>query len=1264
MKSYFKKFMALMLAVLMVASCLSTAVFAVDDVAPAHEHVWVEWAVVAPTCTTVGYTLEKCECGEVQEKAGSIVLPTGHADYVWDGAVYCCPACGDIAGWDDGITKHNYQFVGVTANPTCAVAGNAQFKCEGSADCDCSEENPTVIDVEIDKLDHTLESKGVVEIFVADIYVKDVNNAGKVIMQGDALYVPGADVCYVEAEHFACSSCNAEEYKFVAEYVHAWGEWVDDEECECIRHNSCEKCGLEDQEENHQKEGSYGYEVGGADPSDNYCTYEWSCVKCDCSKCEGTKEKVDHLDKGIDVLLPPTCKTWGIQVEFCKHCGWRNDATPVEPVAHAWEELDNEPATCTEDGFIKEVCLTCGDVRETVLPKLGHDWPEEGDEDYQTYYEDPTCVDDGRWHLVCRNGCGSEKVIIHEGTRGDNLHPWHVTVVDDKGIASEVPVLHITTKPDCLNNGVAAFTCSLCGKHDDKLTYEEVKAAEDAGNPYTIKSEELLALGHDFGEPVTVEATCVVKGATIRTCNRCFYEDKVEGDFDHENHKTGKNIKALEGKKVYVNGKTYFMTPTGEADGILYLECEDCHRYYVKKDDGSKLDGHLWGDPVLYADGKAPTCTEDGFEPSYVRYCTNKYYGSSYNKVVDEHGVVSYEWEIIEYTCNKIDTDNVKVIPARGHLLTGHFAKAPTCTEAGWTKGEKCLRCDYEVKSEPLAALGHDLVKIDAKDPTCEKAGNIEYHDCSRCEYLCVYKKDVEVEVTAADVVIPATGHNFVLSADSYCTEHFVASSCDLNGWWYGAICGNENCDGNKVYYVDENGNTISYSVIESDKACQHAYTAPIAEHSMVEGTIEADCLKPGITYWICNYCEDACDHYGVKDYVAPLDHEWVELDESYAEPTCTEPGKTGYVCAHCGEEDVVEVAPALGHDVADNHSSSNPTDTCARCGIEVDIHEGLWGELNVEDQYQILDSEDALYDKQHIKYDIYLYYCTHVDCNATYSEAVSADMENHFVATSDIDTLTYEIVNKCACGFEWREPMKNLVFTSDVHAAIEVKDENGIATDEIQLLDCGAVNTGLIAVQLNVSGNNVSFWGVEMALKYNSEVLSYEDELTKAYNSTYNTSMLFEFGDDENGTVSIVAAHTLNHKDPSDEDFMFTGSNVNFVTLVFRVNYDKYNTDVAFDIADGAIVLHADGSEVGNCEFNAPEGEVHIFQLGDVTKHGDGIGLTDSQALMEMVYSFADYEAVADVDQNGTNDFRDFLKLQAMIVDKANYDSWFAPAE
>jgi len=111
------------------------------------------------------------------------------------------------------------------------------------------------------------------------------------------------------------------------------------------------------------------------------------------------------------------------------------------------------------------------------------------------------------------------------------------------------------------------------------------------------------------------------------------------------------------------------------------------------------------------------------------------------------------------YVRDQLVTD--VVIPALGHDIVPHEAKAPTCTEPGWGAYDTCSRCDYSTYVE-IPAKGHTEVVDPAVEPTCTEPGKTEGKHCSVCG-----------DVLVAQEEIPAKGHTEVVdpAVEPTCTE-------------------------------------------------------------------------------------------------------------------------------------------------------------------------------------------------------------------------------------------------------------------------------------------------------------------------------------------------------------------------------------------------------------------------------------------------------------------------------------------------------------
>ena len=271
-----------------------------------------------------------------------------------------------------------------------------------------------------------------------------------------------------------------------------------------------------------------------------------------------------------------------------------------------------------------------------------------------------------------------------------------------------------------------------------------------------------------------------------------------------------------------------------------------------------------------------------------------------------------------------------------GHQLSKTDSKAATCTEAGNTEYWYCSVCkkyfsDEDEKKEisladtVIPATGHQLSKRDRKAATCTEAGNIEYWNCSVCGK---YFRDNEgrQEILLADTAIPA-GHqlNKRDSKAATCTE---AGNTE---YWTCNICGK--------YFSDEAGTketTLAATVI------------PATGHqlSKTEGKA-ATCTEAGnIEYWNCSVCgkyfrdNEGRQEILLADTAIPAGHQLNKRDSKAA--TCTEAGNTEYwTCNICGKYFSDEagtkettlaatVVPATGHQL---NKTDSKAATCTEAG-------------------------------------------------------------------------------------------------------------------------------------------------------------------------------------------------------------------------------------------------------------------------------------------------------------------------------------------
>ena len=285
-------------------------------------------------------------------------------------------------------------------------------------------------------------------------------------------------------------------------------------------------------------------------------------------------------------------------------------------------------------------------------------------------------------------------------------------------------------------------------------------------------------------------------------------------------------------------------------------------------------------------------------------------------------------WSAYE-TCSRCDHTTYAELPALNHDLVQHAAKAPTCTEIGWDAYETCSRfgCNYTTRTE-LPALNHDLEQHAAQAPTCTEPGWNAYSTCKNCDYN-TYQE------------LPALNHALV-------QHEAQAPTCTEKGWDAYETC--SRCDYTTYAELPALNHDLEqheaqaptctekgWNAYETCSRCDYTTYAelPALNHALVQHEAKAPtCTEPGWdAYETCSRCD-----YTTRKELPALNH---DLEQHAAKaPTCTEIGWNAYeTCSRCDYTTYVELS-ALNHDLV-QHAAKAPTctekgwnayETCSRC--------------------------------------------------------------------------------------------------------------------------------------------------------------------------------------------------------------------------------------------------------------------------------------------------------------------------------------------
>ncbi len=184
---------------------------------------------------------------------------------------------------------------------------------------------------------------------------------------------------------------------------------------------------------------------------------------------------------------------------------------------------------------------------------------------------------------------------------------------------------------------------------------------------------------------------------------------------------------------------------------------------------GSYYGGHAWGEWSSAGNG------------THTRSCTN------YCREVDTAKCTGGKATCTTKAVCEVCGGEYGEKDSNNHDLEQHEAKAPTCTEKGWSAYETCSRCDHTTYAE-LPALNHDLKQYAAKAPTCTEIGWNAYETCSRCDYTTYAELPIlghDYQAVTVDPTCEADG--YTIFTCSRCKDSYTADPTDQLGHQFGA---------------------------------------------------------------------------------------------------------------------------------------------------------------------------------------------------------------------------------------------------------------------------------------------------------------------------------------------------------------------------------------------------------------------------------------------------------------------------------------------
>ena len=528
---------------------------------------------------------------------------------------------------------------------------------------------------------------------------------------------------------------------------------------------------------------------------DNHCLFMW--VKAYQGMTTDSGYVTIHTTKTSIAAKSATCtsagNTAGQRCATCSKDDPLNTSRTIPALGHAWRQYEAQAPTCTEIGWNAYLtCSRCNYTTYTEIEALGHNWESESVSSTGVYCSDT------------RNTCTRCSEVVYEST-GTSSRDQHTTTS------------RVTSQATCTSTGRRQYTCTKCSYsysstisalgHDygSYVTTTEPTCTEAGVETATCSrctsttSRAVSALGH-YWESESVSSTSLYCSDTRSTCTRCsevIYESTGTSSRDrhtYTSHVTSQATCTSTGRRQYTCTKcSYSYSSTISALGhdleehnakaptcteIGWNAYETCSRCDYTTYEEIEATGHTpgaaatcttaqtctvcgtvlaeaLGHDIEEHEAKAPTCTEIGWNA--YETCSRCNYTTYEEIEATGHTPGAAATCTTAQTCSVCST---VLAEALGHDIEDHKAKAPTCTEIGWSAYVTCSRCDYTT-FHAIAATGHtaaEAVRENEVAPTCTANGSYD---------SVVYCDVCDTELSRNTVTVNATGHVF---ENGYCS--------------------------------------------------------------------------------------------------------------------------------------------------------------------------------------------------------------------------------------------------------------------------------------------------------------------------------------------------------------------------------------------------------------------------------------------------------------------------------------------------------------